>query len=89
MQLSATSDLQTIVIKGDPYVGSSEVARAIGVSRQTLWRWRQAGRVPAGRIFRGRHVVFTLPEVEVIRAYATRLEPASSTPVTANGMPQQ
>ncbi len=46
-----------------------------GVTRQTLWRWRQDGKVPAGRKYRDKQVVFTSAESEQIREYAQRLEP--------------
>ena len=57
------------------FYSTSEVTREIGVSRQTLWRWRQDGFVPAGRRYRGRQVLFNTREVDAIREYANRLEP--------------
>ena len=67
-------------IEGTTYYTAAEVARAVGVSRQTLWRWRHAGRVPPGRRYREQQILFTDDELEVIRQYANRLEPATSTP---------
>jgi len=64
-----------IEIEGREYHPAAEVARLVGVSRQTLWRWRQGGKVPVGRRFRDRQIVFTQDEVVRIRAHAARLEP--------------
>jgi len=66
-----------VIVNGVEYFCAGDVGQAIGVSRQTLWRWRQGGKVPCGRRFRGRLVLFTGSEVEQIRNYAYRLEPAS------------
>ena len=64
------------VIGGVAYYTGTGVARAVGVSRQTLWRWRSEGRVPAGHRFRDRQILFTAEELGEIREYANRLEPA-------------
>ena len=64
-------------IGGVVYVAGAEVAREIGVSRQTLWRWRRAGRIPAGHRFRDGQIVFTEHEVEEIREHANKLEPTN------------
>jgi transposase-like protein len=64
-----------LVIDGTTYFSAAHVARAAGVTRQTLWRWRQEGKVPAGRKYRDKQVVFTKDESELIREYAHRLEP--------------
>jgi len=66
-----------IVIEGAMYHAASEVTREIGISRQTLWRWRSEGRIPQGRRFRDRQVVFSNDELQEIRGYANHLEPAS------------
>lgn len=65
----------TLEIDGRTYFPAAEVARTVGVSRQTLWRWRQARKVPAGRRFRDRRIVFTPAERDQIREFAARLEP--------------
>lgn len=57
------------------YLTAAEVARALGVSRQTLWRWRQDGKIPPGHRYRDRQVVFSEAEFEVVRQYANRIEP--------------
>jgi len=62
-------------IDGVTYFTATEVVDLVEVSRQTLWRWRQDGSVPTGRRYRGRHIVFTAHEVELIRQFANRLEP--------------
>lgn len=66
-------------INGIEYFSAAEVAKEAGVSRQTLWRWRTEGQVPAGRRFRGHLLLFSDLELQTIRQYANRLEP--STPV--------
>ena len=60
------------------YYKAAEVAAELGVSRQTLWRWRQEGRVPAGHRFRDRQVLFTESEVQAIREFALRVEPIAA-----------
>jgi hypothetical protein len=65
-----------VQIKEIDYFSATDIQREIGVVRQTLWRWRKAKKIPQGRLYRGRQVVFTRQEVEAIREYANRLEPA-------------
>jgi predicted DNA-binding transcriptional regulator AlpA len=69
-----------VQISGQSFFLAKEVAQALGVSRQTLWRWRQEGCIPAGSRFRDRQVVFTESEFALIREYAQRLEPAATSP---------
>jgi predicted DNA-binding transcriptional regulator AlpA len=64
-----------INVQGVSYLTASEVLDRVPVTRQTLWRWRQEGRIPAGHRYRGRQVLFSPEEVEVIEAYASRIEP--------------
>ena len=59
------------------YYSAADVVRDIGVSRQTLWRWRQDGKVPLGRRYRDRSILFTAAELEQIREYANRIEPVT------------
>lgn len=66
-------------IKGVTYFMAADINRDIGVARQTLWRWRKSGKIPRGRRYRDHQVVFTKEEVETIREYANRLEPAEPT----------
>ena len=66
----------SIVIEGVPYYSVEEIAKDLGVSRSTFWRWRAlSAELPTGRRYRGKMVVFTKEEVEAIRGFANRLEP--------------
>lgn len=64
-----------VEINSIKYLTATEVLETVDVSRQTLWRWRQEGKIPAGHRFRGRQVVFTPEEVSAIQQYANRIEP--------------
>jgi predicted DNA-binding transcriptional regulator AlpA len=65
-----------IEIDGVEYATAADINREIGITRQTLWRWRKSGKIPRGRRYRGYQVVFTRQEVDAIREFANRLEPA-------------
>ena len=65
----------SLEIQGVLYFPAAEVAREIGVSRQTLWRWRRDGKIPVGHRFRDRQILFTEDEVVEIRSHANRVEP--------------
>jgi predicted DNA-binding protein (UPF0251 family) len=65
-------------INGVTYFSAVEVTQELEISRQTLWRWRQEGKIPVGHRYRGKHVLFTMHEVEAIRRFANRLEPIES-----------
>jgi len=68
-------------IDGSIFYSCTDVASACGVSRQTIWRWRQDGLIPIGRSRRGRSVVFSSTELEYIRAHAGQVEaPRSALP---------
>ena len=67
-----------IQIQGAVYLTANEVADALGVSRQTFWRWRKDGVVPGGHVFRDRQRIFTPSELEQAREYANRVEPLDS-----------
>jgi predicted DNA-binding transcriptional regulator AlpA len=64
-----------ISIDGVVYVSASEAYAAIGVSRQTFWRWRREGLVPQGRRFRDGQLLFTRGEFQQALEYANRVEP--------------
>ncbi len=57
------------------YLSVSELLEDLEVTRQTLWRWRQEGKIPAGHRLRDRKVVFNPVEVDEIRAFANQVEP--------------
>jgi len=65
-----------VVIRGVTYFTGTEVAKEVGRTRQTLWRWGQARSIPEGRRDRRGRLLFTAGEVEAIREYATQLLPA-------------
>ena len=52
----------------------AEVAQVADVTRQTVWRWKRDGKIPPGRRYRGRELLFTQEEMEEVYAYAHRLE---------------
>jgi hypothetical protein len=64
-------------INGTQYLTASDLLKELDITRQTLWRWRREGKIPAGHRFRNRQVIFSPEEVEVIRDYANRIEPIS------------
>lgn len=64
-----------VEIGGKRFFTMGEVVDVAGVARQTVWRWKKAGKIPAGRRYRGREVLYTLDEMEGIYAYAHRIEP--------------
>jgi excisionase family DNA binding protein len=65
-----------VEIDGEIYLSITEIAEKIGVSRQTVWRWRNDGKIPQGRRrARNRHVLFSEQEAEIIQQFAVRLDP--------------
>ncbi len=64
-----------ILVSGQEFFTATEVARDVGVVRQTIWRWRQDGKIPAGYRYRDRQVLFTQVELNRIRQFAHRVEP--------------
>ena len=67
------------------YFTADEVAMRADVSRQTLWRWRQEGNVPGGHRYRGRRLLFTEEEVQLVLDFAHRLEPAEIRRISTRG----
>jgi predicted DNA-binding transcriptional regulator AlpA len=70
----------SVEIHGIRYLTATGLLATIDVTRQTLWRWRQEGKIPSGHRYRGREVVFSPEEVKAIQEYANRLEPINITP---------
>ena len=66
------------MIDGIRYYSATEVARELGVSRQTIWRWRKEARIPPGYRFRDGQVMFTESELQAVREYGNRIEPLAS-----------
>ena len=62
-------------VNGKTYFSTTEILQELGISRQTLWRWRQEGKIPLGHRYRDGKVLFTACEVEAIQQFAHRLEP--------------
>lgn len=67
-----------IEVDGTTYLFASELAAELGVSRTTFWRWRREGKIPAGRRFRDRQVLFAEEEARRVRDFATRIEPINA-----------
>jgi predicted DNA-binding transcriptional regulator AlpA len=66
-----------LTIDGKPFYALVEVAGQAGVSRQTIWRWRQERKIPPGHVYRDWRVVFSDSEVRAVLEYANRLEPVT------------
>jgi predicted DNA-binding transcriptional regulator AlpA len=76
VQPEETLELMPVEVDGVTYYSASDVVRAVGISRQSLWRWRTDGKVPPGRRYRDHQLLFTAQEVQQVKEYAHRLEPA-------------
>lgn len=63
-----------VVVQGQEYFRAVEVAESVGITRQTLWRWRKEGLVPFGHRYRNRQIVFSPDDVREVRDYANRVE---------------
>jgi transcriptional regulator with XRE-family HTH domain len=70
-----------LTIEGVEYFSAAEVAESLGVSRVTLWRWRNGKKIPQGHRLRGHQVIFTLGELDAIREFALRVEPIVDEPI--------
>ena len=66
-----------LTIDGEIFHPLTEVADKAGVSRQTIWRWRQEGKIPGGHVYRDRRLVFSDAEARAVLEYANRIEPAA------------
>jgi predicted DNA-binding transcriptional regulator AlpA len=63
-------------IDGTQYYSLAEVTGRVGVSRQTIWRWRREQKIPSGYRLRNRQIVFKQEELEAIKSYSKSVEPA-------------
>lgn len=64
--------------EGVEYPTATDIQREVGVVRQILWPWRKARKIPHGRRYRDKEIVFTRAEVEAIGEHSNRLQPAAS-----------
>lgn len=64
-----------IFVNNIKYLTTSDIVETLGVTRQTLWRWRKAGLVPKGNRYRGRKVIFNEQDRASIESYALRVSP--------------
>jgi predicted DNA-binding transcriptional regulator AlpA len=67
-------------LHGRRFFSVGEVLADLGVSRQTLWRWREAGHVPRGHRFRNGQLLFDDDNVTALREFALRVEPLDAEP---------
>src|ERR1700720_3302334 len=73
------ASLIPVAIEGTVYFSATDVAAVLKISRQTLWRWRRAGKIPLGHRFRDGQTFFTQSEVEEIKSFAHRIIPIDPT----------
>jgi len=66
-----------VEVDGIEYFSFAEVTAVAGISRQTLYRWMNEGKVPTPKFRRSRdnRPLFTASEVEAVRAFAGKVEP--------------
>jgi hypothetical protein len=74
-----STSLHAVEIEGIAYFAATDVAAVLKISRQTLWRWRRAGKIPLGHRFRDGQTFFTQSEVEEIKSFAHRIKPIDPT----------
>ncbi len=70
---------ESIIVQGVPYIPTRVVLSRLRITRQTLWRWRKEGKVPLGKRYRDKQLVFSLSEITDILEYAERVEEIPST----------
>src|SRR5271165_7035855 len=73
------ASLNSVQIDGVAYVAATDLAAVLKISRQTLWRWRRAAKIPLGHRFRDGQTFFTQSEVEEIKSFAHRIKPIDPT----------
>ena len=67
-----------LTVDGVKYYTTAEITDILSLSRQTLWRWRSEGKVPPGRRFRDKNILFTESEFSDIQNFANRIETVTS-----------
>jgi hypothetical protein len=67
-----------VQIEGASYFTLAEIQAELGVSRQSIWRWRLEKKIPAGHRLRNRQILFTSAERQRIQEFANHLEPADA-----------
>ena len=62
----------------DKQLHRKEVAKELGISEQTLYRWEKEGRSPVTpkRLLRTRELLYQQSDVETLRAWMDRTEEA-------------
>lgn len=60
---------------GTVYYTLTEVTERVGCSRTSIWRWKKEEKIPQGRRYRDRELLFTRAEIEAVFAHAHRLTP--------------
>jgi hypothetical protein len=63
----------TLKRAGQTFYNMTEVCDFIRRSRTTVWRWKQEEKIPKGRRYRDKELLFTQQEMESIYAYAHRM----------------
>src|SRR5271165_215526 len=74
-----SASLNPVHIGGITYFAATDLAAVLKISRQTLWRWRRAGKIPLGHRFRDGQTFFTQSEVEEIKSFALQIKPIDPT----------
>jgi Helix-turn-helix domain len=74
-----SASLSVVRIDGIAYFAATDLAAVLKISRQTLWRWRRAGKIPLGHRFRDGQTFFTQSEVEEIKSFAHQIKPIDPT----------
>ncbi|MCP4236657.1 MAG: helix-turn-helix domain-containing protein [Aestuariibacter sp.] len=68
--MTKPSELRVVAMRLAPTHTVTEIARIVGVSRQTIYRWRRSGRCDAHQLRRrGRRSVLTTTLLRVLRQW--------------------
>ena len=74
-----SASLNPVHIDRIAYFAATDVAAVLKISRQTLWRWRRAGKIPLGHRFRDGQTFFTQSELEEVKSFAHQIKPIDPT----------